>query len=64
MPRYILMLHDLSNIVCMCNMQYCDGAIQKYFPELSNKAKGTFVNAVVITSGSVALINQKGQLGW
>ena len=36
-------------------LQHCDDAIRKHFPELSN-ARGTVINALVITSGSVALV--------
>lgn len=43
-------------------MQHCDKVIAQYYPELFNKAekaKGTFINALVITDGTVALIKSE-----
>ena len=46
--------------VCACiSLQFCDKAIAEYYPDLFNKAeeaKGTVINALIITSDSVAVI--------
>lgn len=39
-------------------LQHCDKVIAQYYPEVFNKARGTFINALVITSGSVALLSE------
>ena len=44
-------------------LQHCDDVIRKHFPELYDKARGTVINALVITSGSVALV-KAGTTTW
>ena len=46
--------------MCACiSLQHCDKAIAKDYPDLFNKAeeaKGTVINALIITSDSVAIV--------
>ena len=43
--------------MCACiSLQFCDKAIAKDYPDLFNKAEGTFINALSITSDSVAVM--------
>ena len=49
--------------VCACvSLQHCDKAIARYYPDLFNKAeeaKGTFINALIFTSDSVAVVKSE-----
>ena len=50
--------------MCACiSLQFCDKAIAEYYPDLFNKAekvKGTVINALIITSDSVAVMKAEG----
>ena len=43
--------------MCACiSLQLCDKAIAKDYPDLFNKAERTVINALIITSDSVAVM--------
>lgn len=62
--KYIFAVHVQLGTVTLYTciyFQHCDRVIAQYYPELFNKgerAKGTFINALVITSGYVALTSE------
>ena len=47
--------------MCACiSLQFCDKAIAKDYPDLFNEAEKTVINALIITSDSVAVMKAEG----
>lgn len=42
--------------LCAFCLQHCDKIIAQHYPEISDKANGTFINAIIINCDEVSLV--------